>query len=111
MIIGEGGEIQQQYPQPDVKLSKGSTVLLRTEGEIEIPNFTGWSKKMVLAYKTMTGLNIQMSGSGYVTKQNKAEGERVTNQDQITLTLKEPAEKYREKTDKKRTDEKKSSNE
>lgn len=111
VIIGEGGEIQQQYPQPDVKLSKGSTVLLRTEGEVEIPNFTGWSKKMVLAYKTMTGLNIQMSGSGYVTKQNKAEGERVTNQDQITLTLKEPAETYREKTDKKRIDEKKSSNE
>lgn len=95
IVIGEGGSVQQQYPQAGTKVTKGSTVLLKTEGDISLPDFTGWSKKMVLTYTTMTGLTIDMSGSGYVEKQNKAAGERVTAADQIKLTLKVPAETYR----------------
>lgn len=111
VVIGEGGKIQQQYPKAGTKTSKGSAVLLQTEGDVTLPDFTGWSKKMVFAYTTMTGINIEMSGNGYVTKQNKAAGELVTRDDVIKLTFKEPAETYEPKPKKKQSKDKNRTNE
>ena len=73
-IIGEGGKIDIQYPQAGTKLVEGSVVLLQTKGATALPDFTGWSKKMVLSYKMLSGLDIRINGDGYVTEQSLSKG-------------------------------------
>ena len=48
VLIGEGGKVIDQYPENGTKLTEGSVVLLKTEGQTTLPDFTGWSKKTLL---------------------------------------------------------------
>ena len=68
------GKIDIQYPRAGTKLAEGSVILLQTEGETTLPDFTGWSKKMVLSFKMLSGLDIRINGDGYVTEQSFQKG-------------------------------------
>ncbi len=92
VLVGEAGKIAVQYPNPNSKLADGSVVLLKTKGDATIPSFTNWSKKTVLAFKMLSGLDIRINGAGYVTEQSLSEGTIVGNEDPIVIQLKSPAE-------------------
>ena len=74
ILIGEGGKVNCQYPEEGAKLAEGTVVILKTEGQTSLPDFTGWSKKMVLSFKMLSGLDIRINGDGYVTSQSLSKG-------------------------------------
>ncbi|MDN4607555.1 penicillin-binding protein [Sporosarcina highlanderae] len=94
VLIGEGGKVLSQYPQEGTKMNKGSIVLLVTEGDTILPNFYGWSKKMALSFKMLSGLDIRLNGDGYVTEQSLSEGAVISKDDPVVLQLMTPADQH-----------------
>lgn len=94
IIIGEGGKIIDQYPNKDLKVTKGSLVYLKTDGASTIPDFTNWSLRNVLIYKAMSGLNIEIAGEGYVESQSVSQGVIVNDSSLIVVNLKTPEETF-----------------
>lgn len=94
ILIGEGGKVISQYPEKGAKLTKGSIVLLQTSGDTKLPNFSGWSKKMVLSFKMLSGLDIRLNGDGYVVEQSLSEGSVVSKVDPVVLQLQSPEIKH-----------------
>ena len=95
VIIGEGGKTLIQYPEKGTKLTEGSVVLLKSEGQVTLPNFTGWSKKMILSFKMLSGLDIRIVGDGYVTEQSLSEGTLISSDEPIVIQLQHPSEIYK----------------
>lgn len=95
VIVGEGGRIESQYPQVGTKLTEGSVILLKTAGVTSLPDFTGWSKKMVLSFKMLSGLDIRSNGDGYVTEQSLSKGTVIGQNEPVVLQLKSPADIYK----------------
>jgi len=84
--IGNGDRIINQYPNKDIKVTKGSKVFLITNSnEITIPNFSGWSKKDVLTYLNLANIPYQEEGVGYLIDQNLKD---VIYQNDMILDLK-----------------------
>lgn len=94
ILIGEGGKVKSQYPAAGTKLSEGSLVLLETEGDTVLPNFSGWSKKMALSFKMLSGLDIRLNGDGYVTEQSLSAGAVISKDDPVVLQLKSPEDQH-----------------
>ncbi|WP_339249546.1 penicillin-binding protein [Sporosarcina sp. FSL W8-0480] len=92
VLIGEGGKVISQYPQEGTKMNKGSIVLLETNGDTTLPNFYGWSKKMALSFKMLSGLDIRLNGDGYVTDQSMSVGAVISKDDPVVLQLRTPAD-------------------
>lgn len=92
VVIGEGGLVEKQYPKKGAKLSPQSVVLLKTEGQTTLPDFTGWSKKMLLSYKMLSGLDIRIVGDGYVTEQSQSAGVTASGEEPIVIQLQRPSE-------------------
>lgn len=95
VITGEGGTVLGQTPDPGAKISANAVVLLKTAGTTTLPDFTGWSKKMVLSFKLVTGLDIRINGEGYVTSQSISQGTVPTADEPIVIHLQQPAEIYK----------------
>lgn len=94
ILIGEGGKVKSQYPEEGTKLSEGSLVLLETDGDTTLPNFYGWSKKMALSFKMLSGLDIRLNGDGYVTEQSLSAGAVISKDDPVVLQLKSPEDQH-----------------
>lgn len=97
VIIGQGGTITEQFPKSGIELLKNGVVFLKTEGPVKIPDLTGMSMRNVLIYKTMSGLNMQLTGEGYVVTQSLAPNTEVVGDEPITIEMKIPAEQYGKK--------------
>ena len=94
VVIGDDGAVQTQYPAADLTIVKGSTVFLKTEGAITLPSFSNWSLRNVLVYKTLSGLNIEVVGDGYVKEQSTSEGMIVNADEPIVIKLMTPEQLY-----------------
>lgn len=94
IIIGEGGEILQQYPEQGLSLTKGSIVFLKTDGVTTLPSFDKWSLRNLLVYKTMSGLPIEIVGEGYVESQSVSANTIITDTAPIVVNLKTPKEMF-----------------
>lgn len=94
VVIGESGKITAQYPAENTEILKGQQVFLKTEGQVAIPDFTGWSKRNVLIFKEMSGLRIETSGEGFVHSQSVSAGNTVSGNSPVVLKLQTPAEVY-----------------
>lgn len=90
VTVGKPGEITAQSPAAGTKLAPGSLVLLKTSGSTSLPDFTGWSKRQVMAFKSFSNLDVRLNGEGYVVKQSLTAGASVSEQDPIVITLEEP---------------------
>ncbi len=94
IIIGNGKKIIEQYPKANLELPKGSIVFLKTEGEIALPDFTNWSLRNVLIYKSLTGLQLEIVGEGYVESQSVSSNTIVKDSSPIVVKLKTPEENF-----------------
>lgn len=95
IVIGEGGRVDSQFPKAETKLIVDSIVLLKTKGATTLPDFSGWSKKMVLSFKLLSGLDIRINGEGFVTSQSISAGTVVKEDAPIVIQLQSPDELYR----------------
>ncbi|TQR38403.1 penicillin-binding protein [Lysinibacillus sphaericus] len=96
VIVGSGGKIIDQYPKGPQKLVKGNFVFLKTEGKITLPDFTNWSLRNVLAFKTMANLEIEVVGEGFVASQSVSAGTVISDSSPIVVKLKTPAESFKQ---------------
>ena len=94
VIIGAGGEIIEQYPKGKQKLVKGSFVFLKTAGNSTLPDFTGWSLRNILVFKTMSGMEIEAVGEGFAVGQSVSAGTVISDSAPIVVKLKTPAESF-----------------
>ena len=92
IIIGENGKVQEQFPARDTEVLPGSLVLLKADGPVTIPNFTKWSKRHVLVYRMLSGLNIEVVGEGYVVSQSISPGTVTNEQTPLVIKLETPEE-------------------
>jgi len=94
VVVGSGGKIVEQYPKSGEKLVKGSFVFLKTEGDIALPDFTNWSLRNLLVFKSMSGLQIEVAGEGFAVSQSLSAGTIITDSAPIVVKLKTPAESF-----------------
>ncbi|MFJ5791445.1 penicillin-binding protein [Lysinibacillus sp. NPDC093197] len=94
IIVGAGGKIIEQYPKGGQTLVKGNFVFLKTEGDIALPNFTDWSLRNLLVFKSMSGLQIEVVGEGFVVSQSVSAGTVISDNAPIVVKLKTPAESF-----------------
>jgi penicillin-binding protein 2B len=94
IIIGEGGQIVEQFPKEGASLTKGSIVFLKTEGAITLPSFENWSLRNLLVYKTLSKLPIEIFGDGFVESQSMSQGTVANDQSPIVVKLMTPEEKH-----------------
>lgn len=94
VLIGQGGEISEQFPVADTSLTKGSIVFLKTNGDITVPSFESWSLRNLLVYKSLSKLPIEIVGEGYVESQSISQGTVIVDDAPIVVKLKTPEEKH-----------------
>ncbi|MBD8035532.1 penicillin-binding protein [Solibacillus sp. A46] len=94
VLIGQGGEISEQFPAADTSLTKGSIVFLKTNGDITVPSFESWSLRNLLVYKSLSKLPIEIVGEGYVESQSISQGTVIVDDAPIVVKLKTPEEKH-----------------
>lgn len=103
IVLGEGNTIEEQVPVRDSVLIQGEKVILKTSGEMKMPDLTGWSLRDVMKLTNMARLELNSSGNGYVTKQNIKVGQPITEGEYFIVELQspDPTKKNEVKKDKK----------
>ncbi len=90
VVTGNTEKIVSQYPKNGDVMLKGGQVILKTAGETTLPDFTGWSKRELLAYQTLSGLSLEIAGQGYGMTQSIAAGEIVADNEPVVIELQPP---------------------
>jgi len=88
IIVGKGDKVVATSPQKGTELINGSKVLIKTNGDLIMPNILNWSHREVMELSTLTGLEVDYEGSGFVTSQSIKHGEKIGN-GKLKVTLKE----------------------
>ena len=86
-FIGEGGIVDYSISTTRCKTCGRTVVILKSKGHISLPDFTGWSKKMLLSYKMLSGLDMRINGNGYVTSQGLSKGTITGPDEPIVIQL------------------------
>ena len=92
VIIGQAGNVEEQYPIAGESILSNGTVYIKGHGEIQLPNFKGWSKRNLMIYKTLSEIPIEIIGEGYVTTQSLAAGSKVSGETPVVVQLATPDE-------------------
>ncbi|HSI68426.1 MAG TPA: penicillin-binding transpeptidase domain-containing protein, partial [Planococcus sp. (in: firmicutes)] len=75
VATGDGPEIEAQYPAVGELVISGNTVQFKTSGDAVLPDFSGWSKRDLLAYQSLSGLSLEIAGQGFASEQSVSPGE------------------------------------
>lgn len=92
VVIGQSDNIEEQYPAAKTSAISNSIVFLKGQGDIQLPDFKGWSKRNIMIYKSLSKLPIEIVGEGFVTEQSLTGGSIVTADTPIVVKLATPAE-------------------
>ena len=88
--IGEGENVIGQYPHAkDDVYTKQKVFLLTDSGNITLPDFTGWTRKDIIAYWNLTNLPITLHGYGVAYEQSLAPGSIGDGSVEIIIKLRE----------------------
>ena len=87
ITIGNGKQIKAQSVKARSQILPHSKVLLLTDGDITMPDMSGWTKEDVLAFEDLTNIQVSTKGNGFVTSQSVTKGQTLKNKDKIEVTL------------------------
>ncbi|WP_432724354.1 penicillin-binding protein [Staphylococcus equorum] len=87
IVVGEGEKITKQSITADKEVLPNSRVLLLTDGDVTMPNMSGWTKEEVIAFEKLTNTKVTTKGSGFVSEQSITEGQKINKKDKIEVTL------------------------
>ena len=86
IILGDGEQIVNQYPQGNTKVLTNDTIFLLTNSSyITMPNMYGLSRNNVSAFCNLINNNCDIQGNGYVVSQSLEAGSEIN--DSITFEL------------------------
>ena len=87
-FIGTGPTVVDQYPiEGSTIITSQNVMLLLNRENITMPDMKGWSRKEVTAFWELTGIEITLDGSGYVTEQSIDPGENIGTGSEIYVKL------------------------
>ena len=90
IMLGNGDQIIDQYPNDSETLITNQTVLLLTnDDQILMPNVIGFSRKEIAALWDMTKIAVTIDGYGLVSAQSINEGSLLYPNSELTVTLTE----------------------
>jgi penicillin-binding protein 2B len=92
VVIGNGTNVIAQSPKAGEKVLVGEKVFLVTDGDLTMPDVTGFSLRDVVKIASLANLELSTTGSGYVTKQNISVGNVINSGDPLVVHLKAPTE-------------------
>ncbi len=82
IAIGNGSSVINQYPEANTELSAHDKIFLMTNGtEVKIPDFSGWSRKDVATYCSLTSLEVTYGGVGSTVASQNISGDTVITAD------------------------------
>ena len=87
IVLGVKSQIFAQLPAANSLSIAGRKVFIQTDRIDRLPDFTGWSRTEVNQYGALLGLNIEVSGEGFVIDQSLEPEAEVGDGDTIHLTL------------------------
>ncbi|WP_100403120.1 penicillin-binding protein [Bacillus sp. FJAT-42315] len=93
IVIGKGRNIVAQLPEPETKLLRGEKVILKTDGELTMPDLKEWSLRDVTKLAKLANIRVSFTGEGYVQSQNIQPGTVLKPNQKLIVTLKKPKEK------------------
>ncbi|AGK52979.1 penicillin-binding protein [Bacillus sp. 1NLA3E] len=99
VIIGDGSTVIEQLPAQNEEILEGEKVVLKTDGNLKMPDLTGWSRRDVMKIAKVAGLKLTVSGTGYVITQNIEQGTVLTKGSYLIVDCKVPTE-VKEKSEK-----------
>jgi penicillin-binding protein 2B len=105
VIIGDGQKVAGQSASPGDVMLQGERVVLRTDGNLTIPDMKGWSVRDVLKVSKMANLELNMVGTGYVTKQNIKPDSPIAESEPLVVTFQTPEQQLEEEKKENETDE------
>ncbi|EIT84988.1 peptidoglycan glycosyltransferase [Fictibacillus macauensis ZFHKF-1] len=91
VVLGSGATIEAQLPEAKSNVLPGERVLLKTSGNVQMPDVTGWSKADVLKLAKMLNLKISVKGTGFANSQSLQKGMRLKANDDLAVTFAEPS--------------------
>jgi penicillin-binding protein 2B len=105
VVLGKGTKVTGQLPAAGTNVLEGEKIVLKTNGELNAPDFTGWSLRDVMKVAKITGVKLNSTGSGYVVKQSLKEGALLSKGDFLIVDLKTPEEILKIEEENKEADE------
>ncbi|MDM5198771.1 penicillin-binding protein [Fictibacillus enclensis] len=90
VTLGSGSEVVSQQPAAGSRLLPGERVILRTDGNVQMPDLTGWSLSDVLKFSKMMDLDASVKGTGYAVSQSLKKGSIVKEKDYLTVDFQKP---------------------
>ncbi|MEG0841048.1 MAG: penicillin-binding transpeptidase domain-containing protein [Erysipelotrichaceae bacterium] len=89
IIIGDGSSVVKQYPNPETSIISKQKIFIMSDGNIiKMPEMTDWTRKDVATFWDMSGISINISGSGRVSEQNVPPGTLINKDTDIKVILK-----------------------
>jgi penicillin-binding protein 2B len=88
--IGSGRKVLDQSPKAGSVLLQGEKIILRTEGEMKVPDMKGWSLRDVMKLAKVAKLDLKTEGTGYVSKQSLEAGKKVNEGETFNIELSQP---------------------
>ena len=87
VVIGNGDRVIDQYPERGITVNSKEKCFLLTNGNIAIPNMSGWSKKDVKEFCRLAGIDVIFNGTGYVKEQSIPINTKVERGTKLSVTL------------------------
>ena len=89
IIIGDGSEVMEQFPQPKETVISNQRVFLLSDGSrLTMPDMKGWTKKDITAFWKLTHIAVEMDGTGMVASQNIKAGKAINKDTVIRVKMK-----------------------
>lgn len=105
VVLGKGTKVTGQLPAAGTNVLEGEKIILQTDGELNVPDFSGWSLRDVMKVAKISGVKLNSTGSGYVVKQSLKEGALLREGDFLIVDLKTPEEILKSEEENKEADE------
>ncbi|GIN87559.1 penicillin-binding protein 2B [Heyndrickxia sporothermodurans] len=87
IVLGTGNTVVDQWPKK-TSLIKGEKVIIKTDGELRLPDMKNWSKKDVLKVSELLKLKIKIKGYGYLVNQSISPNSVVKLGDKLQVDFK-----------------------
>lgn len=100
IVIGSGNTVLAQAPAENAEILEGEKVILKADGEIKIPDMTGWSRRDVMKFANLAKLKLTVTGTGYVISQNIKPETVIREGSYLIVDCKTPAEAAKEQEEK-----------
>lgn len=111
VMIGNGSKVTAQLPRASATILEGERVLLKTDGELTMPDLQGWSKRDVMKLAKLVDIKLTLTGNGYVVSQNVEPGAAIKEGSYLIVECLLPAEQKEKRAEDEKQDKEKQKDE